>query len=65
LRHAEVSFSFKTIYRETLADGTKKSVVGGGNNAPETQYKLIYLIKYSEYEKHLKELQPFLKALNL
>lgn len=36
LRHAEVSFSFKTIYRETMEDGTKKVIVGGGPNAPET-----------------------------
>lgn len=46
-----------------MQDGTKKSIVGGGQNAPETQYKLIYLIKWSEYEKRLKELQGFLKAL--
>jgi hypothetical protein len=46
-----------------MEDGTKKNIIGGGNGAPETQYKLIYLIKYSEYEKRLKELQAFLKAL--
>jgi hypothetical protein len=63
LRHCEASFSFKTIYRETLEDGTKKTIVGGGQGAPETQYKFVYLIKYSEYEKRLKELQSFLKAL--
>lgn len=56
LRSAEISFSFKTIFRETMADGTKKSISGGGQGAPETQYKLIYLIKYSEYEKRIKEL---------
>ena len=63
MRSAEVSFSFKTIFRETLEDGTKKAIVGGGQNAPETQYKLIYLIKWSEYERRLKELGGFLKAL--
>lgn len=63
MKHAEVSFSFKTIFRETLEDGTKKSIVGGGASAPETQYKLIYIIKYSEYEKRSKELQKFLQAL--
>jgi len=63
LRSAELSFSFKTIFRETMQDGTKKSIVGGGQNAPETHYKLIYLIKWSEYEKRLKELNGFLKAL--
>jgi hypothetical protein len=46
-----------------MQDGSKKVIVGGGNNAPETHYKLVYLIKWSEYEKRLRELQGFLKAL--
>ncbi|CDW91073.1 UNKNOWN [Stylonychia lemnae] len=58
-RHAEVSFSFKTIFRETMQDGQKKNIVGGGSGAPETHYKMIYLIKYSEYEKRLKEIANF------
>jgi hypothetical protein len=37
LRSAEVSFSFKTVYRETMEDGTKKNIIGGGHGAPETQ----------------------------
>ncbi len=48
-----------------MDDGTKKNIVGGGKGAPETQYKLVYLIKYSEYEKRIKEIQPFLKALQV
>lgn len=63
LRSAEAQFSFKTIFRETMDDGTKKVIVGGGKNAPETQYKLVYLIKYSAYENRVKELGGFLKAL--
>ena len=63
LRSAELSFSFKTIFRETMQDGTKKSIIGGGTNSPETHYKLIYLIKMSEYEKRLKELEGFMKTL--
>jgi hypothetical protein len=46
-----------------MQDGTKKSIVGGGANAPETHYKLAYLIKWSEYERRLKELPSYLKAL--
>jgi hypothetical protein len=38
-----------------MADGKKKSVIGGGGG-PETHYKMIYLIKYQDYEKRLKEL---------
>ena len=34
LRHSEASFSFKTIFRETLEDGTKKNIAGGGQGAP-------------------------------
>jgi len=63
VRHAEASFAFKTTFRETLEDGTKKNIVGGGQGAPETQYKLVYLIKYSEYQKRARELQAFLKSL--
>lgn len=63
LRTCESSFSFKTIYRETMDDGTKKIVIGGGQGAPEAQYKLVYLIKYSEYQKRIKELQAYFKAL--
>jgi hypothetical protein len=63
LRSAELSFSFKTIFRETMQDGSKKSIVGGGANAPETHYKLVYLIKWAEYERRLKELPGYLKAL--
>lgn len=63
LRSAELSFSFKTTFRETLADGTKLNIVGGGSKAPETQYKLIYVIKYSEYERRTKEIKAFLNAL--
>jgi hypothetical protein len=37
-----------------LEDGTKKLFLSGGG--PETPYKLVYLIKYSEYEKRIKEL---------
>ena len=44
-----------------MADGTKMNIVGGGKNAPETQYKMDYLIKFSEYEKRVRELQGFLK----
>ena len=42
-----------------MPDGTKKVVVGGGGG-PETHYKLIYLIKYSEFEKRLKDLGNYL-----
>ncbi|TNV78286.1 hypothetical protein FGO68_gene12590 [Halteria grandinella] len=63
LRSAESHFSFKTIFRETMEDGTKKVIVGGGKNAPETQYKLVYLIRYSAYENRIRELNGFLKAL--
>ena len=63
LRQSEASFSFKTIFRETLEDGTKKNIAGGGQGAPETQYKLVYLIKYSEYQKRVKEMQGFLKSM--
>jgi hypothetical protein len=38
-----------------LEDGTKKLFIGGGGG-PETHYKLVYLIKTSEYEKRIKEL---------
>ncbi len=30
LRSAEISFSFKSTIRETMADGTKKNIIGGG-----------------------------------
>jgi len=36
LRSAELSFSYKTIFRETMEDGTKKTIIGGGQGAPET-----------------------------
>jgi hypothetical protein len=55
-KNAEVSFSFKTIFRETTEEGKKINIIGG-NGGPETHYKLIYLIKYSEYEKRGKELK--------
>ena len=54
-KHAEVNFAFKAVFRETMEDGTKKTITGGGG--PETLYKMIYLIKYSEFEKRIKELQ--------
>jgi hypothetical protein len=63
LRSADLAFSFKTIFRETMQDGSKKSIVGGGANAPETHYKLVYLIKWAEYERRLKELPGYLKGL--
>ena len=31
-----MSFSYKTIFRETMEDGSKKTIVGGGQGAPET-----------------------------
>eukprot|EP00347_Sterkiella_histriomuscorum_P017446 403349340 len=58
-RHAEVQFSYKTTFRETMQDGTKKNVVGAGQGAPEIHYKMIYLIKYSEYEKRIREIPKF------
>ena len=54
-KHAELSFSFKTVFRETLEDGSKRNIIGGVGGS-ETHYKLVYLIKFSEYEKRLKEL---------
>ncbi len=54
-KSAEVCFSFKTTFRETLEDGSKKIIIGGAGGS-ETHYKLVYLIKFSEYEKKIKEL---------
>ena len=54
---AEVCFEFKTRFKEVLEDGTKQFFTGGGiGGGPETHYKLVYLIRMSEYEKRLKEL---------
>ncbi len=53
-QNAEICFSYKTTFRETMQDGTKKNIVGGGGS--ETHFKMIYLIKFSEYEKRLKDL---------
>lgn len=60
-KFAEISFAYKTTFKETLADGSTKIVTGGGNG-PETHYKMIYLIKNSEYEKKLKDLPRFLSG---
>jgi hypothetical protein len=53
-KHADVSFSFKTTFREVDEDGNKISIVGG--NEGEIHYKLVYVIKYSEYVKRISEL---------
>lgn len=57
-KHAEVSFSYMTTFRETMEDGNKQNFTGG--NGAETHYKLIYLIKFSEYEKRINELAKYI-----
>jgi hypothetical protein len=61
-KQADVSFAFKTTFREVDENGKKISMVGElGSGNPEIHYKLIYLVKYSEYVKQLPELKKYLE----
>jgi len=59
-KSADISFAFKTTFRDVDEEGNKISIVGGGG--PESHYKLVYLIKFSEYVKKFPELEAFLGA---
>ena len=60
---AEISFNFQSSFKDVADDGKKSYTqgatehVGGGS---ETQYRLIYLIKWDQYVKLSKQLQSHL-----
>lgn len=58
---AEASFTFVTTFRQ-LDDEGKKINITGSTNAFETQYKLVYLVKWQSYLKKLQALQKLVMA---
>ena len=60
---AEISFNFQSSFKNVADDGKKSYVqgatesVGGGS---ETQYRLIYLIKWDQYVKLSNQLKSHL-----
>lgn len=59
---AAFSFSYLTTFRYVDDDGKKHSVTGpqGGSNS-ETQYKVVYLIKFDSFVKKINALQKMLE----
>ena len=59
---AVASFTFLTTFRYVDDDGKKHSVTGpqGGSNS-ETQYKVVYLIKFENFVKKIGALQKMLE----
>ena len=52
---AEFSFTYMTTFRFIDDDGKKQSVQGA-QGGPETQYKVVYLIKYDQFVKRISQL---------
>lgn len=59
LPEAELSFSYLTTFRYVDDDG-KKQNVQGAQGGPETQYKLVYLLKFDTYVSKVAVLKKML-----
>ena len=56
---AEHSFTFMTTHKMTDEEG-RKQYIQGSRGGPETQYKLVYLIRFGEYVKKVAGLKKML-----
>lgn len=63
-RDAEVSFCYQSTFKEMAEDGTKSYIQGtcaqAGGGA-ETQYRIVYLISWKNYEKRIDTLAGYIK----
>ena len=57
LGEAECSFAFPATFRSTDEEGGKINVVGRSAGSSETQFRLVYLIKWQKYLQKMKVLQ--------
>lgn len=64
-KHADICIDFLSTFKEVNDDGMKKYIQGACSQAgggTETQFRLIYLLKWSEYERISGNLEEYLKA---
>lgn len=63
-KHSEICFHYLSTFKEVADDGSKSFIQGACAQAAggkETQFRLVYLIKWSEYKRLVPGLKAYVK----
>ena len=63
-QNAEFSFNYMSTFKEVADDGKKNFIQGACSQAgggKETQFRLVFLIKWQDYKKVSQSLESYVK----